>query len=274
MKKFHPAFTVFAVILLVAGYGLLVVLYLAAIIIHEFAHAMVAKKLGYKLDSFYLMPYGACLSYQDIFSGYDELHIAIAGPIASLLVGFVTVAFWWLFPTTYLFTQTFAMCNFALALFNFLPAFPLDGGRVLINVFSEYMSRKKALKIAIIFNYVLVGLFVLLFVVSCFQTINFNFLIIALFLAFGVFDGFFQAKYLPLFQTNKNKMLAKGVAVKWVSMSCHTPLYRVAKLFALHKYNMFVFIFPDGKAKILSEDALKLLFETQPMTSTVGDNMR
>lgn len=271
MKKFHPAFSVFAIVLLVAGYGLVFVLYLLAIIIHEFAHAIVAKKLGYKLNAIYLMPYGASLTYQDIFCGMDELYIAIAGPIASLLVGFITVAFWWIFPSSYAFTQTFALCNFALAIFNFLPAFPLDGGRVLINLLAEKMPRKKALKIAMIFNYVFVGMFFVLFVISCFGKVNFNFLIIGLFLIFGVFEGFFQAKYFPIYQFDKQKMLDKGVSTKLISMSCHVPLYKVAKKFALHKYNVFVFVFPNGKTKVLTEDALKNIFEKYAMTKSIFD---
>ena len=153
MKKLHPAFFVFSVILLVCGYGLFFLTYLLAIVIHELGHGLIAKKLGYKLKNFYLMPYGACLSYEDTFVENDELKIAIAGPIISLLIGFFTVAVWWIFPFTYQYTADFALANFAIAIFNFLPAFPLDGSRIFINLLTEKITRKKALKLTVIFNY-------------------------------------------------------------------------------------------------------------------------
>lgn len=261
MKKFHPAFLILSIILLIFGYGLFFVFFLLALLLHEFAHAVVARKLGYKLSGFYLMPYGACLSYQDIFKENDELKIAIAGPLMSLLVGTITVAIWWIFPQTYLFTHTFAICNFALAIFNFLPAFPLDGGRVLINVLSEVMPRKKALKIAIIFNYVFSGLFLLFFLISIFFKINFNFLLIGIFLFVGIFDGYFQAKYLPCLSINKQKMLEKGIVSQILTFSSHVPIFKAIKKFASHKYNFILVLFDDGSVKFLSEDNFRLICE-------------
>lgn len=271
LKKLHPAFLVFSIIILCFGYGLFFLLYLFAIVIHEFAHAIVARRLGYKMQNFYLMPYGACLQYQDIFAENDELKIAIAGPIASLLTGFITVAIWWIFPETYNFTENFAIANFALAIFNFLPAFPLDGGRVLINILSESMPRKKGLKIAIIFNYIFTGIFLILFIISIFVKTNFNFLIIAIFLFLGVFDGIFQGKYQPIYIQDKTKMLSKGVNTKIITISCHTPLYKVCKKFAINKYNIFLILQDNGQVRLLTENMLKMLFENYDLQLTFHD---
>lgn len=271
IKKFHPAFLVFSIVILICGYGLFFLLYLCAIIIHESAHALVAKRLGYKLENFYLMPYGACLQYQDIFAENDELKIALAGPVASLIAGFITVAVWWIFPETYNFTENFAIANFALAIFNFLPAFPLDGGRVLINLLSEKMPRKKGLKIAIIFNYIFSGMFLILFITSIFIKINFNFLIIAIFLFLGIFDGIFQGRYQPVYNQNKQKMLQRGVDTKVITISCHTPLYKACKKFALNKYNIFLILQDNGQVRLLSENMLKMLFENYDLHLTFYD---
>lgn len=271
IKKLHPAFFVFSVIVLCFGYGIFFLLYLVAIVIHELAHAIVARRLGYKLENFYLMPYGAALKYQDIFAENDELKIAIAGPIASLFAGFLTVAVWWIFPGTYNVTQNFVLANFALAIFNFLPAFPLDGGRVLINILSEKMPRSKALKIAIIFNYVFSGLFLILFVISIFVKINFNFLIVAIFLFIGVFDGIFQGKYQPIYATDKTKMLSKGVNTKITTISCHTPLFKAIKKFAINKYNVILILLDNGQVRMLTENTLKMMMENYDLKLTFYD---
>ncbi|MGI5841723.1 MAG: site-2 protease family protein [Christensenellales bacterium] len=209
MKKFHPALIIFTILLLVFGLGKIVVAYLFALVVHEFAHAIVAYKLGYKLKNFFLLPYGACLSYQDIFFDDDEIKIASAGPVASFLTGMITIAIWWIFPLSYALTYEFAIANFALCVFNLLPAFPLDGARVFICLISNHMQKKKAFKITLIFNYVLSALFLVVFIISCFYAVNFNFLYICLFLIIGSFDGILQGKYFPIYKLDKQKNLQK-----------------------------------------------------------------
>ena len=57
----HPFFILFFLWFLLTGKLLVFVLYSLAVIIHEFGHHIVAKKLGYKLDRFYLSPYHGIL---------------------------------------------------------------------------------------------------------------------------------------------------------------------------------------------------------------------
>lgn len=271
MKKFHPAFLVFSLVLLFCGYGIFFLTYLIAIILHELGHSLVAKKLGYKLKNFYLMPYGACLSYDDTFVENDELKIAIAGPITSLLVGFLCISLWWIFPVTYNYTENFVLANFAIAVFNFLPAFPLDGSRVLINLLTEKITRKKALKITVIFNYALSLLFVLLFIISIFSYVNFSFIIIALFLFLGIFDASFQGKYLPYYCFDKKKNIYKGINTNVVTMSSASQIFLARRKLSLNKYNIFYIVYRHGQSKMIGEDTLKLLLENYDLKMTFED---
>ena len=118
---------------------------------HELAHFFIAKKLGYKLNKLYVMPYGICLNYKEnIISNNDEIIIALAGPIINLIFCCVCVALWWLFPETYYYLDYFCFCNLVLAVFNLMPCFPLDGGRVFVAIISKYYDREKVYNISII----------------------------------------------------------------------------------------------------------------------------
>ena len=272
MKIFHPAFLVFMIVLLIFGYGFLAVVYLMALVFHELGHALVAKKFGYKLKSFYLMPYGACLSYEEhVFLENEEFLIAIAGPLMNLFLCLICIALWWIFPVMYALTLDFASANFFLALLNFLPAFPLDGGRILLANLSNKMDRKKAIKISLIFNYVFCFIFIFVFIISCFNKINFSFLIMAIFLFLSVFDGKFQGKYQRIFSQDKSKILKKGIKLKTMAFSSKVPLYKISREISSTKYNVFFIVSESGKAKLMSENSLKSIIERNNANDSFSD---
>ncbi len=198
MKKFsvHPI-SVIIWIWLFFVFGILPALsYVLAIVIHELGHFLVARKLGYKLSKFSLSPYGFSLSYFDNnFDFRDEIKIALAGPFANLVSAFLFVGVWWMFPQTYFFTENFVSVSVVLALFNLLPAYPLDGGRIFVNVASAFCDRKIALRITMIFNILLFVIFLLLFVVFLFINFNPTYLLFACFLLVGMLDLSFGSKY-------------------------------------------------------------------------------
>ena len=106
-----------------------------SILLHEFGHAMVARREGMTIHSITLWLFGGVARFEGFFpSGGAEIRVALAGPAVSLTIGGVfyaiaqyvalpaaaTTVIWWL-----------AMINLILGVFNMLPALPLDGGRTL-----------------------------------------------------------------------------------------------------------------------------------------------
>ncbi len=167
----HFSFLVLIVVGSFFGLFKILICYFLWLCIHEMVHAFVAKKLGYGLSKISLQVGGAVLdAEQDEFSFNDEILIAISAPLFNLLVGFLIVSFWWIWPESYNFLQDQAVINFAIFGFNILPIFPLDGGRVLLGFLSRKFERKNAVKIcktiSVFFSLILFVLFVVSLFIS------------------------------------------------------------------------------------------------------------
>jgi Zn-dependent protease len=109
-----------------------------SIIFHELSHSLVARRFGLPIEGITLFIFGGVAEMHDEpETPKAEFFMAIAGPIASIIIGlfflgvrFVGETSGWTTPVTGV-VNYLAIINFILAGFNLLPAFPLDGGRVL-----------------------------------------------------------------------------------------------------------------------------------------------
>ena len=162
--KISPWFVLLGVVLVYFNLSAMFLFYLVAILLHELGHALVAKKLGYKLNTITLMPYGTELSgEQTIFSFRDEILISLAGPFVNLVLIVLNLALWWMFPVYYYYTELFVVANLASLLFNLLPVFPLDGGRVLLSILSQKINRQKAYNLIKLFGIIIAVVFFVMF---------------------------------------------------------------------------------------------------------------
>lgn len=134
----------------------------ACVVMHEFGHALAAQKYGIGTKDIVLYPIGGVARLEKLPEDpKQELWVAIAGPlvnIALFLILSVVLSFTGfnienleleelkIRPNTIL--MYIASANLILALFNLLPAFPMDGGRVLRALLSIRLPRAKATQIA------------------------------------------------------------------------------------------------------------------------------
>ncbi|MBK7704199.1 MAG: site-2 protease family protein [Acidobacteria bacterium] len=117
------------------------ILFFVAIILHELSHATVAKMRGLPVSSITLFALGGVAQLdKEPEDPKTEFWMAIAGPIASVVIGAVCLGLAWTLgwtPPSDPVTPLMAMLvwlgyiNFALAFFNTIPSYPMDGGRVL-----------------------------------------------------------------------------------------------------------------------------------------------
>jgi Zn-dependent protease/CBS domain-containing protein len=110
-------------------------LFFVSLLMHEYGHALVARREGMEIDGITLWLFGGVARFKGMFpSAGAEFRIAIAGPIVSLALGVLFVLFAWLAPAPEAVDGVAAWLgyiNLTLLVFNLLPALPLDGGRVL-----------------------------------------------------------------------------------------------------------------------------------------------
>jgi len=200
----HPTFYLLVLWFLFCGLFLEFMTFIIVLMIHEYGHYIVSKRCGYTLDKFYIAPYGVCLNYKEKqFEKGDEVKIALAGPCANFVIAFSIIGLWWVFPNFYSYSYLFVEQNLLLALFNLLPAYPLDGGRFFVALLSKKITRKKAIKYTLISNIIFSVLFFLLFIVSWFYSFNPTLALSVFFLLSGVFMGNFEAKYMNSFLLKK-----------------------------------------------------------------------
>ena len=113
-----------------------------AVLIHELSHSLVAKKFGAKVREIVLFIFGGVASIEEMpKEPKKEFAIAIAGPLASLILSL------FLF-TPFRFLRLFGYFNLILAVFNLIPAFPMDGGRVLRSLLTKKYGYIKATRIS------------------------------------------------------------------------------------------------------------------------------
>jgi Zn-dependent protease/CBS domain-containing protein len=109
----------------------------ASLLAHELAHSVVARAKGVPVEGITLFLLGGMAQTRtEAETPGDEFQIAVVGPLMSFAVALLLVALWFLgarlgWPTAVLAVlQYIAALNVLLALFNLLPGFPLDGGRL------------------------------------------------------------------------------------------------------------------------------------------------
>ncbi|MDX1362882.1 MAG: site-2 protease family protein [Arenibacter latericius] len=177
----------------------LILVLFGCVVLHELGHALTAKRFNIKTKNILLLPIGGVASLEKMpDKPGQELLVAIAGPAVNVVIAFLlalVVPFKYYLGlsatemTEVLYTPSLPnfllylfTANIMLVVFNLIPAFPMDGGRVLRALLSYRLGRVKATKIASGIGQTLaVVFFVLGFLYNPFL------ILIALFIFFGAY---------------------------------------------------------------------------------------
>lgn len=203
---------------------------------HECAHAFAARRAGFSLDKIVLMPYGAVIS-GDI-SGIPpkkEIAVCVAGPLANGLTALAFVALWWLYPEAYPFTDTAAYVSLCLFLVNLLPAYPLDGGRILriaLRPLGETRSRTVCRIVSLATAAALLGYFVF----TCFSAPAWSALLFCVCIAAGSLGG---GSYGRL-KFSRKKRLSRGIEEMRIAISADCTLCDAIRFLREDRYLVFI----------------------------------
>ena len=154
----------------------LVAIIFGCVVLHELGHALVAQRNGVAVRSIILLPIGGVTLMEDTGQRNDpacDIRIAVAGPLVNLAIAVVSGALILLFlPQAKLWARPFVHAsnlpralfwgNVFLGGFNLLPAYPMDGGRVLRALFAERMEYVRATRLAVTVGQAFAMLFIFL----------------------------------------------------------------------------------------------------------------
>lgn len=215
----------YAAVSVLTGRTVRLLSYLAAILLHELAHAAYARKRGYVLGELKLMPYGAALigEFEDAPSA-DEWRIAAVGPLASLTLAALTAAVWWQVPALYAYTPDFALANLSLGLTNLLPVYPLDGGRIALALLSAKFDRARTYRVLRACGAAVGAAFTVLFALSCLRAANPSLLTMSAFILQASLVPDERSRYCRLYEASgRRKKLRRGLTVREIMVGESAP---------------------------------------------------
>jgi Zn-dependent protease/CBS domain-containing protein len=166
--RLHFTFILLLIFLMVIGVGqrqsgLMTALYIlalfASVLLHELGHTLVARHYGIRTLEIVMFPIGGISRPERAPKAREELWVALSGPLVNLLIaaglltwvgmqqGFVSLA-QLREPTDANLAERIALGNLVLFVFNLLPAYPMDGGRILRSFLALRLPEEEATRIA------------------------------------------------------------------------------------------------------------------------------
>ncbi len=245
------------------------------VLLHELGHSYVTQRYGVKIKSITLFIFGGVSQSEEIPQQPNkEMKIAIAGPLVSIALGaFFYVLYVLLAPyATSLFTNsiyivlgTLAFYNLLLAGFNLIPAFPIDGGRVLRAAFAMRMNYQKATKTAAAIGK---GVAVAMAVFGFF--FNIWLVLIAIFIFFGASQ---EGKTLQISEALKGKQVKDVMNNHFESVSPETSVQTLYNVIEQHRQFSFPVMRDDTLVGTVSLRDVKRIDKTKWEHAEVNDIM-
>ncbi|MCE0451838.1 MULTISPECIES: M50 family metallopeptidase [Brevibacillus] len=148
--RIHLLFWAVIGLSVVTGHFLEVITLFVIVLIHELGHVAMARELGWTVKEVQLLPFGGVATMEDSYATdpMDEIVVALAGPFLNMVMMAASYLFWFMGIWTEEWARFFLVSNLTIAMFNLLPIWPLDGGRILLAVLCWFMSYRQATMIS------------------------------------------------------------------------------------------------------------------------------
>ncbi|WP_250944756.1 site-2 protease family protein [Clostridium felsineum] len=212
------------------------------VIIHEITHYVTARIFGFSGFDVEILPFGAVLKLKNIdyATQKEDIIISLSGPILNLILA---VIFYVIFKdsgrSVY---YSLYVTNLSLGIFNLMPAYPLDGSRILKNILSEKITYRNASEISIYVSIFIGVIFLIISIFSFFFNVkNFNMLIVAFFILFCSFKEKGRMVYIVMGDIVRKKIifLRKGyIENRMISVSVENNLLNALKVVDKNKYTV------------------------------------
>lgn len=259
MIKLNKFFIPYIILLIIIGFRGELLISFILVIMHELTHYAAAVLIGFSGFDVKILPIGAVLRLKDLdeASPMEDLLISLAGPLFNIVLAFVcyTVSFY--YPGNMI--EFLIKSNLSLGVFNLLPAFPLDGGRILRNVLSIKTIYRRAneitVRVSIILGYFISGSFIFLLF---FNIREYNMAAIGIFVIVSSYKEKERIVYIimgDIIRKKRKFMEKKYLENKSISVYYKEELISVLGIMDKNKYNIFTVLDDDmGVIDTLYED--------------------
>jgi len=277
--ELHITFLLLLLIFAIFGFIplLIIVLLFTSVLVHELAHSLVGRHYGAKIKKITLLPIGGVSQMEAIPKGH-EFAVAVVGPLTSIAIGAILFLFGSLFGFGMYFDLNWVQLgsltdiprivmslNFLLGLFNIIPAFPMDGGRVLRAFLSTKMDYLKATEISVRIGQGLA-------IVFAFVGVLYNpwLIIIAFFIYMGGMGEY---------QSTQMSSALKGIKVKdlmvknVVTVSPYDTLEEFEKLLIEKRHKGYPVVFEGNVLGIITTNEILQVPRTKWVDTKVQDVM-
>ncbi|WP_067727283.1 M50 family metallopeptidase [Oceanobacillus damuensis] len=152
----HPVLYIFIVISFLTGTFLELFIIFFLVLFHEMGHYAVARNLKWRIGNIVLWVFGGVMDTEEHGNKpiKEEALVTLAGPFQHLVIYFLCflAESFYLVPVSVV--ELVLYYNTVLLLFNLLPIWPLDGGKLLLLILSAYIPYKKSYQFTILFSMV------------------------------------------------------------------------------------------------------------------------
>ena len=252
----------FIVFFILLGFNKSIILAFISILAHEGKHILLAKRKGCKFNYIQIHIYGTSAQFANIdeLNKNEKLQIYLSGPFAN----FVIICIFWgiSFVSNNTMIDKMIDINLSLLFFNLLPAYPLDGSRVLEILLSQKILYRRANEIISKISYtiavVLVVIFIIVFAYS--GVVNISIPIAAIVICLITRSEQKSAMYILMGNifVKRNKLLRnKYIENKSISVYYKQGLANVMSIVDKNRFNIFYVLDDDLKVVfIMNEDEL------------------
>lgn len=223
--------------------------FICFVLLHELAHFFMAKKLGYLAKNIRLSFFGATLEGLDDFTLKDEIKVILIGPLFNLFVVVLCYLSFWFYPESYNYLYEILIANLSILVFNFLPIYPLDFGRIILALLTRKHLRVKALRVTKIISFLIIFSLFIVYLISFFFEFNFTLGFVCVNLMSLLLSSSNGTSFKrELFIFHKAKLIEKGLVERNIYLNKDISHYKLFKY--IDDYHFVNFIFLDERYEI------------------------
>ncbi len=243
--KTNKVILVQLIVFFVLGFFIDISLAFFWIIVHELAHYFIVLKLGVESEKLKVHLLGARLeiNYFDELELREKLFICFAGPLFNLIIALLYFIFYRFFPLNEYIYSTIEI-NLVLCIFNLLPIYPLDGGKIVEALLERRFLFAKVNKILSMLSYIFGVGFILLSISAMIilNRINLTSLLAGIFILYLSYNERRKVMYIIMGDITKKRerlINKKYIDSRITSVYCEQDMINLLRLIDKNKFNIF-----------------------------------